>query len=593
MSAPRRDARARLATGGLLLIPLAALWLLASPRLTRHGGPSLPADTSGMQGGSPLPAARLAAGAKAQGEWTLLAVTRVGAGSGGAVESLPPAIAPPAGAPAAIPAVRGGGLGVWLSARGGIGCRTLTIPEDGRSHAYSFGPVSLVAEPGVYGLTLRWERPGQVGVFHGPAPYSLIYAPGSSPFSSSSSERPDAWSVLLVPPLFSEQFRVTAQPLSADGRPAGGMVHLRCQPVTASALFVPIPAGYSRATRQFQVTVARAGAQAAPGAGSWRLADLPPSMLNGPDAQPTAPTAPAGPFLLRAEAAVAADAKNADRYGETGVPTICYRLSARRVSPVPLGQAWALQLDRVTPQWSAPPPLPFNIHLPPDLPLDFLPLAAPDAQERALRDGTVGAAYPGQQHWIKIDGAALRAATHLETLTFHDADVVRDASFGGDRLVWQHPETETTSSGIAVTVLNGQPGKPGPVPQTRQTWWYDHGNAELLLAWRLPPDIEPWENRPFSLPRVAGPLHGAGPFRTMPDTLRLTPFVGAVGPPGAKDARPLLRAGCSFLRLSVSMPGMPLPRHLKTLTLQLTLREEQERRAVHLVVPVRPGSPPL
>lgn len=31
MTAPKRDARALLATGGLLLIPLAALWLVLSP----------------------------------------------------------------------------------------------------------------------------------------------------------------------------------------------------------------------------------------------------------------------------------------------------------------------------------------------------------------------------------------------------------------------------------------------------------------------------------------------------------------------------------------------------------------------------------
>jgi len=242
-----------------------------------------------------------------------------------------------------------------------------------------------------------------------------------------------------------------------------------------------------------------------------------------------------------------------------------------------------------------------------------------------LEDGEVGAAYPGQQHWIKIDGAALRSGERTETLTFHDAEVVRDAGFGGDRLVWRRPETQTTPSGIAVTVLNGRRGRrdtTGARPGG-QDWWYDRGNAELLLAWRMPPGFVSGQHAGRDAPRVAAPPQGTAPLLASWDSTRPDPYAGAVAPPGGVDARPLARASYSLLRLSVWSPqtpkrtplppsslppsslppyswregfdvltATPLPRRLKTLTLQITLREEQEQIPVHLVVPVRPSLPP-
>ena len=414
---------------------------------------------------------------------------------------------------------------------------------------------------------------------------------------------------------------MTARPLAADGTAVGTAVDLACHPVTADTLFAQIPAGYNSATRQFQVTVTRVGVKAKTGAASWRLTDLPPSFRQGPDSLPPVAAARLSPFDLRAEAVEAPDTsggtgftfgrpdsrggdppsqvsqdklpevfQNIDRHQWTGVPTIRYRLSARRVSPIPPGQSWAFRLDQVTPQWTAGPNAlmaPASNYFP------FRP-APTGAQGWVIQVGEAGAAYPGQQRWVKIDGTAFRSAERTETLTFHNAEVVHDASFGGDRVFWRHVETQTSPSGVTVTVLNGRAGKrdtdfgrPGG-----PSWWYDRGNAELLLAWRLPPRFVSAQGAAPDAPRVVQPPHGTGPLLAVQDTLRPDAFVGRVAPPGATDARPLMRAGFRFLRLSVSAPGKPLPRHLPTLTLQIALHEEQEQWTVHLLVPVRAAFPP-
>ena len=211
-----------------------------------------------------------------------------------------------------------------------------------------------------------------------------------------------------------------------------------------------------------------------------------------------------------------------------------------------------------------------------------------------------------------MDGTGRRVATRTETLTFHDADVVYDAAFGGDRLVWRHPETETTRAGIAVTVLNGSPGKRGTntARPGSPDWWYDRGNAEMLLAWHLPPGIVFRQRATADSPRVAEPPQGSGPLLAVWDTAHPAPYSRWSALPGATEGQPLIQTGSSILRLSVWAPprpngtpaptfllgppplSAPLPRHLKTLTLQITLHEEQERRSLHLVVPVRPSLPP-
>ena len=696
MTAPKRDPRTLLATGGLLLIPLAALWLLASPHPARQGvGAAGPADRGTLTGvpeEPALPAARLVAGAPAQAEWTLLGVTRL-VQRGTATP--PPSLAPPGGASApppvgmrtggpslasatltpSVPTPRvgapapprntfvmsaGAGTGLWIGVRGGLGVKTLTVPQDGRPHSYPLGRAVFVvqaSDPGSYqstGETYRWTAPDGAPLSGVSPPYQMwpdpvAAAPGG----------PALQTVTLAPSTLSDRFRVTAQPLSADGKAFGKAVSLLCQPVTAAALFAQIPVGYSTKTQQFQVTIARVGDKTKNGSASWRITDLPPSAGNGPDGLPPAPSARFGPFVLNAVAAEADDtsgltdflnrrpdrpgtgppSQNMDGHQWTGIPTLRYLLTARRLSPVPPGQSWTLQVDRATPQWVAPrPPLrPSATTFPDPLP-DFFPLGSTHAlfsdqdaaQGQVLQDGEAGAAYPGQQRWIKIDGVGLRSATRTETLTFHDADVVHDAGFGGDRLVWQHPETETTPSGISVTVLNGLPGKRGPgVPQIGgPDWWYDRGNAELLLAWRLPHGMVAGPRASPALPRVAEPPQGGGPLRVVWDTTHPIPYSRWSVLPGAADGKPLIRAGYSLLRFSVWMPqtpkrtpaplaflpgrpptpetlppyswregsdvlsAAPLPRHFKTLTLQISLREEQERRPLHFVVPVRPFLPP-
>jgi len=690
MTAPKRDPRAVLATGGLLLIPLAALWLVLSPRLSPPGGPpsppmggaGMPDGAARMEGGSlagtrtglALPAARVAAGAPAQADWTLLAVTRLDRQG---IVTPPPALAPPAAFHPLFVLSAGAGTGLWIGVRGGLGdqgVKTLTIPVDGRPHAYPFGHAVFVVQStrhsSGYSATSRWTAPGGAPL-SGEPPYQASFQ-SSFQGGSGGVGRPAAQTVTLTPLRPPERFRVTAQPLAADGRPVGRAVGLLCQPAGATALFTQIPSGYGAGTRQFRVTAARVGTKnAGKNAGaSWRLTDLPPSTWNGPDSLPAAPDARVGPFALHAAAAEAEDtsggtdfvnrqpersravsSQNLDGHQWTGVPTIRCLLLARTASPTPAGQSWVLRLDRVTPQWSAPLLLSSVVSRSPTL----LPLTRsyvpPDAKEWVLQDGQIGAAYPSQQHWIKIDGMALRSGERTETLTFHDAEVVHDAGFGGDRLVWRRPETETTPSGISVTVLNGRPGRRDTTPARPfgqafgQDWWYDRGNAELLLAWRLPPGVVSGQRAARDAPRVAEPPQGvmpspgsvppgsvppgAAPLLASWDRTRPDPYAGAVAAPGATDARRLTQAGSSLLRLSVwaaqapkrtmlpppaFRPGRPpapemlppyswregfdvltatpLPHHLKTLTLQITLREEQEQRPVHLVVPVRPSLPP-
>ncbi len=694
MTTPKRDARALLATGGLLLIPLAALWLLVSParhhdpggpaplrpdaaQNPRPGGMGTPADpgtpakpTDPAKPGVPAPPPRVAAGTPAQADWTLLAVTVVPRNG---VPTPPAPLAPPVGVVeppgmARNPYLRGapGAVGLWIGVRGGLGVKTLTIPVDGRRHAYPFGHFFVVSSPPpssppgrLAGAWTRWEGPGGMSLFDmgGQPPYEITVsaqpaAPGRTP----------AQTVTLMPSPISGRFRVTAQPLSAEGRPTGQVVGLLCQPVTATALFAQIPVGYSAATHQFRVTVARAGGKAGAknGSAAWQIADVPPAAQNGTDTLPPAVAARVGPFIFHAAAAEAEDTSggvdsvnrhpnpnagpnslNMDGHLWTGVPTVRYLLTARAASPPAAGQSWLFQLDRVTPQWGAPPSLLVSPANGPDQPLGLFPLPSPygrpASQEWTLQDGEVGTAYPGQQRRVTLEGTAIRFAERTETVTFHDADVVWDAGFGGDRIVWHHPETQTTPSGIAVTVLNGRPGRRDTTdaPPGGQGWWYDRGNAELLLAWRLPPGVVSGPRAALNAPRVAQPPQGVAPLLASWDNTRSDPYGRTTAPPGGVDSRPLTQAGFSLLRLSVWAAGMPkrtplpppqtpkrtplpgrpgapprfsnpedlppyswrdgpfvltaapLPRHLPTLTLQIPLHEEQERRPVRLVVPVR------
>ena len=720
MTPPKRDARARLAIAGLLLIPLAALWLLVSPRLSPPGGSMpLPQPGGGAGGGAetqtgragtqpggtpqgfrmgsalrktpagsaltgePAQSARVASGDPQQADWTLLTVTRLGQGG---MVPLPPALTLPAEEATPADGVTPGayrnpflqsagvGTGLWIEVRGGLGIKRLTVPRDGRRHAYPFGNAVLVVEKpsGSGGYNYQWTAPGGTPLIGAPSYQMVFQGSGAAP------DRPAAQAMLLVPSHLSDRFRIMARPLDADGKPLGAAVSLGCQPVTENILFAQIPSGYSAETHQFQVTVARAGSKTmgTKNVGAvWRIAGLPPSVQTRLDSPPAADLR-IGSIVLHAAAAESEDTTgfaapagqapdrgtglaslNMDQHQWTGLPTVRYLLTARPAAPTPAGQSWLLRLDRVRPQWSMPPSLQMLGQRPGQMsdqerPLGFFPLTAastgPTAKGWTLQDGEIGTAYPGQQHWIKIDGMALRSALHSETLTFHDADVVYDAGFGGDRVVWHHPETQTTASGIRVTVLNGRPGKrdttlpEGTNARGGQFWWYDRGNAELLLAWHLPPGFASGAHAGFSAPRVATPPRGvlrqpgrpAPPLQASWDNIHFDPYGRTTAPPGGLDSRPLLQAGFTLLRLSVwasqtpkqtpvpvarfqpgrppmpaSFPSAPLlpyswrdgfhvftatplPRHLKTLTLQIPLREEQEQRPVHLVVPVRASLPP-
>jgi hypothetical protein len=674
MTSPQPPLRPRLAIAALLLIPLAALWVILS---SAHHIPSYPSTPGqvGTTGGAatgtlssvavaPLPLLpapsppRVVKGALRQRDFTLLGATYFATGS---VFPLPTALIPAKGiSDRAIIAnntslfTGGRGMGLWIGVRGGIGFKTLTVPaEDGR-HIYPFGHMNLVVQ------TMRhqafhmeqWEGPGGSPLFNEVPPYKTWPYFGPMPLGEVKTQ-----SVFLVPSSFFSRFRVTAQALSDDGKALGSPVNLHCQPYNATTLFAQIPTGYDAQTRRFRVTAARVGGENR--MASWRLADLPPAVSNGPDNLKWLTTDRIGPYSVQGSAAPDQDnsgltdllttrptnlpsyagpySQNMDNHVWTGVPTIRYRLNSRPVSAVSPKDVWVLELDRLTPQWGEP--LDTSAYSAASLfqkqPL-FLTLsntAYPLTGPWTIQDGEIGTAYPGQQHWLKLDGSVLQSSLHTEIVTFHDAEIIYDAAFGGDRVVWTHPETETTRSGITVTVLNGHSGRRGsganplsPAPFGTPSWWYDRGNAELLLAWLLPPGIVPDNQAKPNSARVASLPMGVSPLAVAVDTLRPAPFLLKVAPPGENDARPLFKAGYTPMRFSTWLSGpvkrtlkppilkpgskpevlppyswregqeivtaKPLPRHLKTLSLQITLREQQEQRPFHLVVPVRSSPPP-
>ncbi|MBV9851385.1 MAG: hypothetical protein JO250_17080 [Armatimonadetes bacterium] len=568
---------------------------------------------------------RRVAGVVAQGPFTLLAVTR--ASPAGFLTPPPAALPPPRGAFNVPVMAVGSGTGIWIGVRGGIGFKTLRFPADGLRHQYPFGDAMLVVdESHTQGYSIGWY--GRDGVSLLPE-WKHPYAAQGGP-ALTSAGRTIRFTVSLIPVHLSRWFQVTAQPLSASGHPLSRPVSLVCQPVSPTTLFAQIPDGYNAATRQFRVTIKTINR---PGGATWQLAGLPTSVRNGPDRLPPIVAVGYGPMAIRAAAAEAEDFSgypdffnrhpdrdagggwaftglaSLDQHGWTGVPTIRVLLTYDNTSPDFWNQNWLIDLNRVIPQWGVT-----TSNAARGSPLASLPAYNPQnltpGTTWLARDWEAGVAYPGQQHWIRIEGAMLRSAFRTETVTFHDAEIVRDAASGGDRVVWRHPETQTTPSGITLTVLNARPGvSDTPAsPSGNPPWRFNDGSAELLLAWHLPPGIVSQEHAALNAPREAQGLETVGALKSEWDISRPLAW-SALSVPGESDTQALARGGSTPVRLSItsSAPPIlraplheglnalypaPLPSHLKTITVQVTLREQQERHPFRLLVPVRASFPP-
>ena len=207
-------------------------------------------------------------------------------------------------------------------------------------------------------------------------------------------------------------------------------------------------------------------------------------------------------------------------------------------------------------------------------------------------------------------GAMIRFAYRTETVTFHNAAVVQDGPLHVNRLVWRTPETETTPSGISVTVVNARTGtgdSSGGVAGS-QYWRFEAADAPLVVAWKLPPGFVPmakshWDT-PHSAdaPKVAGsPGSSGSDFVTIPDWSALTV-------PGQDNADTLARRGYQSLCLAVAattptpspvdegnglqfVPPPSAPRALNTVTLTIRISEQQEIHPFHFLVPVGASFP--
>ena len=574
---------------------------------------------------TPPPAAVMASDASVQGLFSLVDITRE---TNKGVVTTSPNLLPPH-SPALVPIMFGeGGTGLWIRVRGGIGFRTLTAPLDGERHSFPFGQETFVVSGTPRSYTYGWKGPdGTTNASDAEQPYSVWSTGGVT-------GDPKRAIFTLVPRQLSRQFHVTAQPLSVTGKPLGRSVVLICQPVTPTVLLVQVPTGYDAATRQMQVTAARVGVAST--SATWRLADLPRSVPGLKGSLSPAVTAGYGPVVLRAAAAEWDDLGgtqdfvnrhparpaggewflgqplNADGHGWTGVPTIRLLLRSRNNSKDFYHQNWMVRLDAMTPQWQTSPVSPVSPFITPCrvFPVYNPQNMLPSAGGWDAHDWQVGVAYPGQQHWIRVDGEMIRFAYRKETITFHDAKVVQDSPSGVNRLVWPTPETETTPSGIAVTVLNRRLAKEDPHAEGA-TSIGDLRARTSLCSW---PGIC---RRDLCLP---GPLlwtHLSRPIRPRKWERLLkarrspAPDWSALAAPGQADAHSLERGGYVPLCLAVAAAPQPHPsvqadddgglvyvpppsprRDLKTVTLTIFVREQQEIRPFHLLVPVGASFPP-
>lgn len=620
---------------GLTLLPLLLVPAITIVRL--RGAPAAPKRPASAQTLKSHPV-RPTGGQSAQGPFSLVAVTHLSQRYGFLT---PPAVV--------IPKFMGGhmtnasipnepvmasceGMGLWITAQDGVGYRVLTVPSDHQRHIYPFGHSVLVVDETLpSGYSVGWA--GADG--HSSLPEGRRSYEASAVLTTNSPGHPQELQVTLTPNSLALPFAVTAQPLSAKGEPLGRPLPLVCQVVNRTTVFAQIPVGYNAATQQFQVTVTRRNA--VDREASWRLKSLPPSVRNGDNSQPPIVTTQAGPVTLRAAAAESEDLSgapdfwnrhperdakdgwtydepsNADGHGWTGIPSIRFLLTAHNASHDFYQQDWAVRVNRVTPQWSSSIPLPkLSTLMPFSVFPVYNPQNLPPNESWVTHDWQVGAAYPGQQHWVEIEGDMIRSRHRAETVTFHDADIVHDPGFGGDRVIWQHPETETTPSGISVTVLNARPGirDQSTAPVYAPNWRFDSGSAEVLLAWYLPPGILSQEHAPLDAAQEAAPPQASGLLKSEWDSSHPLVNTPVLVLPGGDSAAALLKSSSSQFRLIVSstvppdyshlprreglfqVPPTPLPRHFKTVTFQVWLKEILEVHPFRLLVPVRVSFPP-
>lgn len=241
----------------------------------------------------PGPPAQVAGGVKVQWPFTLLAVTRATSGMTPRPTEVEPAF-DPAHQLSGYVEEDLGTTGLWVKVAGGLNVQAVPLPSG--AHTQRIGPYTLITTS-----QMTFSRFGPSGGsfqahWLGPNGRSLVGDDEPYHAELNYQQSGPAGGFLTLISSLARRFAVVAQPLKADGTPAGGAVSLRCETVGPETFYVGLPAGYSSATKAFRVAIT--DRQQRGKTAQWKLANLPLAAQHVPsNAQPSTRKA-VGPLLL-------------------------------------------------------------------------------------------------------------------------------------------------------------------------------------------------------------------------------------------------------------------------------------------------------